>query len=319
VIKNTSKTFALLSKIPSKWSAKMKSKFLSNRSFFFLLILTILLALTLAGCQPGSDAPVSEDPGSSNETQPVSEGDVGLANPAAVFCQEQGYDWQVRTDQDGGQYGVCIFPDGSECDEWAFFNGQCSPGSEQGLVQPENQPSSQPVVAWVGHIASTPPGAQYDDYVILMPEGAGEIGIEGANEDIQAQIEDLRDAQGVQEYVHLWGTINCEVADYGGCQLLVSDVRFGQFVSDPYPVESWQGKIVCSHFNSSPDNQCGNAFMLAGDFPVWYGLWSSDPQIQAQFESLRDTEQVVQVWGEIVAGVPDVNGTQIRVNQITIP
>jgi putative hemolysin len=319
VIKNTNRVHALFSKFLGKWSAKMDSKFHSNRGFYFLLIPTILLALILAGCQPASESPVGEDPGSSNETQPVSEGDVGSANPAAVFCQEQGYDWQVRTDQNGGQYGVCFFPDGSECDEWGFFNGQCSPGVEQSTVQPENQPSLQLVVAWVGHIASTPPGAQFDDYVILMPEGAGEIGIEGADKDVQAQIEDLRDAQGVQEYVHLWGTITCEVADYGGCQLLASDVRYGQFVSDPNPVESWQGKVVCSHFNSSPDYQCGNAFMLAGDFPVWFGLWSSDPQIQSQFESLRDTDEVVQVWGEIIAGVPDVNGTQIRVNRVVIP
>ena len=112
------------------------------------------------------------------------------------------------------------------------------------------------------------------------------------------------------------GSVACEVPDYGGCQLLASEVRFGQFVTDPYPVEGWQGQVVCSHFNSRPDYQCGNAFNLAGDFPVWYGLWSPDTQIQSQLEGLRDTDQAVQVWGEIVAGVPDVNGTQIRVSRI---
>ncbi|MBU1866793.1 MAG: DUF333 domain-containing protein, partial [Actinobacteria bacterium] len=30
---------------------------------------------------------------------------------------------------DGGTYGVCVFPDGSECDEWAFFRGECEPGA----------------------------------------------------------------------------------------------------------------------------------------------------------------------------------------------
>ena len=35
---------------------------------------------------------------------------------------------EIRTDADGGQYGVCIFADGSECDEWAFYRGECSPG-----------------------------------------------------------------------------------------------------------------------------------------------------------------------------------------------
>jgi putative hemolysin len=50
-----------------------------------------------------------------------------LPNPASVHCQEQGYLLEIRTDEEGNQYGVCIFPDGSECDEWAFFRGECGP------------------------------------------------------------------------------------------------------------------------------------------------------------------------------------------------
>ena len=50
---------------------------------------------------------------------------VGLAdaipNPAAVYCSERGYEFQVRTRPDGGQYGVCMFPDGSECSAWDFY------------------------------------------------------------------------------------------------------------------------------------------------------------------------------------------------------
>jgi len=50
-----------------------------------------------------------------------------LANPAAVYCEEQGGRVEIRTAADGGQYGVCIFVDGSECDEWAFYRGECGP------------------------------------------------------------------------------------------------------------------------------------------------------------------------------------------------
>jgi putative hemolysin len=53
--------------------------------------------------------------------------EAGLPNPASVHCQEQGYLLEIRTDEQGNQYGVCIFPDGSECDEWAFFRGECGP------------------------------------------------------------------------------------------------------------------------------------------------------------------------------------------------
>lgn len=48
-----------------------------------------------------------------------------LANPASVYCQKSGYQSEIRTDSDGSQYGVCLFPDGSECDEWKFFRGEC--------------------------------------------------------------------------------------------------------------------------------------------------------------------------------------------------
>jgi len=53
-----------------------------------------------------------------------------LANPAAVHCTEQGGEYDIREHNDGGQYGVCIFDDGSECDAWDYFRGDCAPGDE---------------------------------------------------------------------------------------------------------------------------------------------------------------------------------------------
>jgi putative hemolysin len=50
-----------------------------------------------------------------------------LANPASVFCEEQGGSVDIRTDANGGQYGVCVFADGSEVDEWAYFRGEAGP------------------------------------------------------------------------------------------------------------------------------------------------------------------------------------------------
>jgi putative hemolysin len=53
---------------------------------------------------------------------------VGLPNPASVFCQEQGYTLELRSDA-SGTAGYCIFPDGTECEEWAFYRGECAPGT----------------------------------------------------------------------------------------------------------------------------------------------------------------------------------------------
>jgi putative hemolysin len=55
---------------------------------------------------------------------------ANMPNPAAVYCQQQGYKSEIRTATDGSQSGVCIFPDGSECDEWAFYRKECSPASQ---------------------------------------------------------------------------------------------------------------------------------------------------------------------------------------------
>jgi putative hemolysin len=62
-----------------------------------------------------------------SETGSPIESDIGLANPASEFCVEQGYTLQMLEDDEGNQYGVCIFPDGDQCDEWAFYRGECGP------------------------------------------------------------------------------------------------------------------------------------------------------------------------------------------------
>lgn len=53
---------------------------------------------------------------------------VEIANPASVYCVQSGYKLEIRTGIDGGQYGVCIFLDGNECEEWAFFRSECGIG-----------------------------------------------------------------------------------------------------------------------------------------------------------------------------------------------
>jgi putative hemolysin len=60
------------------------------------------------------------------------QGQTGLPNPASKYCVDKGGKLEIRNET-GGQAGYCVFPDGSECDEWAYFRGQCAPG---GSYQP---------------------------------------------------------------------------------------------------------------------------------------------------------------------------------------
>ncbi|MDD5181788.1 MAG: DUF333 domain-containing protein [Candidatus Nanoarchaeia archaeon] len=50
-----------------------------------------------------------------------------LANPASAYCEQQGYTLEIRTDANGGQAGYCIFDNGAECEEWAYYREECSP------------------------------------------------------------------------------------------------------------------------------------------------------------------------------------------------
>jgi len=58
-----------------------------------------------------------------------------IPDPSAWYCILQGYKLEIRTDEQGNQYGVCVFPDDSECSTWAYYckcepNGiTCWPGN----------------------------------------------------------------------------------------------------------------------------------------------------------------------------------------------
>jgi uncharacterized protein len=50
-----------------------------------------------------------------------------LANPASVYCEQQGGTVDIRTDDSGGQIGYCVFADGTEVEEWAYYRGEAQP------------------------------------------------------------------------------------------------------------------------------------------------------------------------------------------------
>jgi putative hemolysin len=57
--------------------------------------------------------------GEANARQPV-EVVMGTlpGNPAAAFCEDNG-------GQYNGEQGTCTLSDGTVCDAWAYYNGQC--------------------------------------------------------------------------------------------------------------------------------------------------------------------------------------------------
>jgi hypothetical protein len=184
-------------------------------------------------------------------------------------------------------------------------------------VQPPEQPTQMAglsVAGWLGHVVGLPHGSQYDDFLILSPAGTGEFGLAGATPEIETQIIALRDKEEPGKYAHFWGTLYCDVPDYNGCQLRVERIRAGATATDPEPVDGWQGMIRGATFNSG----ISKVFELAGKFPMQFSIDSLDESLRAQLEELRDTGALVKVWGELLTGIPDVNGSRIHVARLQV-
>lgn len=94
----------------------------------------VLILLALAAC--ATPTPIST-PREADTPQ------ANLPNPAAVYCEQQGFKSEIRTADDGSQSGICVFPDGSECDEWAYFRGEC--GSANPTAAPKGIPTALPI------------------------------------------------------------------------------------------------------------------------------------------------------------------------------
>jgi len=175
---------------------------------------------------------------------------VNMPNPASVYCTQNGNKLEIRTAADGSQSGVCVFPDGSTCDEWAYFRGECGPvqqksptpamtmeatteasGGPGGSNNPGGNASggymppgtTEELTDWWGVIKSTESGAQYDDY--FERQDLGQIiyfGIDSMDPAVQAQIEALRNSGKI---VHLYGTLLSNVPDYNGSQIQVDRIE----------------------------------------------------------------------------------------------
>ena len=93
-----------------------------------ILLLSVLLCLSaVASAQDGDFiggviGPGTESPG----------GNIGMSNPSADYCSNQGYEYSG---------GNCVFPDGSSCDAWAFYRGEC-----EYEPKPAPEPEPEPIV-----------------------------------------------------------------------------------------------------------------------------------------------------------------------------
>jgi len=201
-------------------------------------------------------------------------------------------------------------------------------------------PTSAPeikVAGWLGYVQEAPAGSQYDDYLVLLPQGTGEFGLAGATPEIESQIVALHNQVEPGKYAHFWGVLRCGVQDYNGCQLSVDKFMIG-IDTGSGPVEGWIGSVVSEDpdapidkahmptgespwvFGYKPND---DAFVLAGSFPVQFGIASyiaevGLPVYALKLIELRDSDKPIQIWGEMDCGGPDTNGCTIWVDRLEV-
>jgi uncharacterized protein len=203
-----------------------------------ILIFTLIL-MALAACA-APQTPAAPDPA------PTATPPAAMPNPASVHCTQAGNKLEIRTAADGSQYGICVFPDGSTCDEWAYYRGTCGPAappSPTPAMTAEATPTasggntgenasggymspgtSEAIADWWGVIKSTEPGAEYDDY--FERQDLGQIiyfGIDSRDPAVESRIKAVRDSGKV---VHLYGTLFSNVPDVNGSQIQVDRIEY---------------------------------------------------------------------------------------------
>lgn len=80
-------------------------------------------------------------------------------------------------------------------------------------------------------------------------------------------------------------------------------------------VDDWSGIVVSTDNGAEYDD-----IFIRQDLgqEIRMGIDSLDEEIRAQIESVRDSNQTIHVWGNLLTDVPDVNSTQVNVSRIEI-
>ncbi len=96
---------------------------MNTRNLSYRILILLVLGLGLTACKV-----TIREMDDAQET----EGVIGMANPAAQYCEGMGYTLE-NVERDGGMDADCVFPDGERCAQWDFLAGRC--GQEKSFCQ----------------------------------------------------------------------------------------------------------------------------------------------------------------------------------------
>ncbi|MFA7298526.1 MAG: DUF333 domain-containing protein [Candidatus Absconditabacterales bacterium] len=105
-----------------------------KKTFRTIFIIILLLGAGFFYVVKNPDAPLSQKIFTilGISTRPQGEiTDTTLANPASIYCLDNGGDFEV-VDTTGGQVGMCTLKDGTICEERSYMRGECGTDTNPG-------------------------------------------------------------------------------------------------------------------------------------------------------------------------------------------
>lgn len=126
------------------------------------LALLLVFALACALTKPTSPPTPSPTP-----TEAPS-GEV--PNPASAYCLKHGGVLELKPTAEG-VVGYCRFADGSVCEEWAYYRGECAPGAVS-TPQPWVTPPAEALQGLTAAVAATQPAQAFDCGYRVLPLAA---------------------------------------------------------------------------------------------------------------------------------------------------
>lgn len=113
-----------------------------------LIVLVVFLAKRGSGPAPQNPSPMLPVTQTTMPSKTDTPQSVGMANPASTFCIDNGGTLAtVKTD--AGASANCTLPNGTVCDEWKLFRGECV---AEGVVNKATYTKGTATVTAVFHI-----------------------------------------------------------------------------------------------------------------------------------------------------------------------
>ncbi len=188
---------------------------------------------------------------------------VQIANPASKFCVNNGYKLEMRTDSGGGQFGVCVFPDSSECDEWEFFRGEC--GEKWRLQEQTAANDTGATASGIKSVVDANNQFAFELYsrigapnqnLLFSPYGISSalaITYEGAREETADEIKQVfhfpkEDSARRPAFARLYNLINAPTGDY---QLSTANALW---IEDTYPLLQEYVRVASEYYAARATN-----------------------------------------------------------------